>query len=100
MNFKDALNGSTLKAGDLYIYSIPFLGKYIWEYKKEKQIQQDDKHQIVFRNTAKMHQHRLQTYHDLISNKKKQYSYLFTSQYWTNNLIVRNINDDPILPRG
>ena len=48
MNLKDALKGSALKSGALYRCVITVLGKYIWEYNKEYQRQQDDKHLIVF----------------------------------------------------
>ena len=37
MNLKDALKGSTLTSGDLYICVITVLGKEIREYNKEKQ---------------------------------------------------------------
>ena len=100
MNLKDALKGSTLTARALYGYSIAVLGKDIWEYKKEKQRQQYNKHIIVLQNAAKSHQKRLQTYHDFIANKKKQYRSMYTAQYWTNYLIVRKSKDDPVLPRG
>ena len=53
INFKDALKGSTLTSGALYRCGITVLGKYIWEYKKEKQRQQDDKYLIVLRNAEK-----------------------------------------------
>ena len=71
INLKDALKGGTLTSGSLYRWVIAFLGKDKWEYKKDKQRQQDDKHLIVLQNAAKIHQKRLQTYHDLIENKKK-----------------------------
>ena len=53
---KDAIKGSTFTDGALCICGIYFLGKDIWEYKKEKQRQQDDKHPIVLKNAAKSHQ--------------------------------------------
>ena len=34
MNLKDALKGSTLTAGALYICGIVVIGKDIWKYKK------------------------------------------------------------------
>ena len=93
MYLKEALKGSTLTAGALYRCSIAVLSKEIWEYKKEKQRQQYDKHIIVLRNTAKSHQKRLQTYHELIANKKKQDRSLYTAHDWKNYLIVRKIKD-------
>ena len=100
MNLKDALKGSTLKSGSLYICYISVLGKYIWWYNKEKQIPQDDKHLIVLRNAAKIHQTCLQTYHDLIAKNKKQDRSLYTAQDWKKYLIVSKKKDDPVLPRG
>ena len=99
MNLKGALKLSTLIDKALYICGIAILGKYIWEYKKEKQRQQYDKHKINLRNAAKIHQKCLQTYHDLIVNKKKQDRWLYTGQDCTNYLIVRKRKDDPVLPR-
>ena len=55
MNLKDAMKGSTLTARSLYRCGIYILGKDIWEYKKEKQRQQDDKHLMVLQNSAKIH---------------------------------------------
>ena len=52
------------------------------------------------RNAAKSHQKRLQTYHDLIANKKKQDRSMYTAQDWENYLVVRKKRDDPVLPRG
>ena len=52
------------------------------------------------RNPAKSHQKCLQTYHDLIANKKIQGRSLYTAQDWKNHLIVRSKKDDPALPRG
>ena len=98
MNLKDALKGSTLAAGALYRCGIAVLGKDIWEYEKEKQRQQDDKHLILLRNAAKNYQKRLQNYHDSIANKKKQDRSLYTAQDWTNHLIARKRKDDPVLP--
>ena len=69
---KDALKGSTLTSGALYRCGIAVLGKDMWEYKKEKHIQQDDKFLNVFRNATKSRQKRLQTEHDLITNKNKK----------------------------
>ena len=71
MNLKYALKGSTLTVGALYRYGTAVLDKDIWEYKKEKQRQKYDKYRIVLRNDVKSHQKRLQNYHDLIANKKK-----------------------------
>ena len=51
-------------------------------------------------NTAKIHQKRLQTYHDYILNKRGKDRSLYTAQYWTNYLIVINRKHEPILPRG
>ena len=99
MNLKDALKGSTLISGALYRCGIAVLGKDIWKYKKENERHQDDKHLIVLKNTAKSHQKRLQTYHELIANKKKQDRSLYTAQDWKNYLIVRKIKDDTVLPR-
>ena len=76
---KDALKGSTFTYGALYRCGVVILGKYICEYKKEKQKHHDDKHPKVYRNAAKRHQNRLQTYHDLITNKKKQDRSLYTA---------------------
>ena len=76
------------------------IGKDIWEYKKYNHRQQDDKHLTVLRNSAKIHQKHLQTYHDLITNNKKQDRSLYTAQYWANYLILRRIKDDPDLIRG
>ena len=98
MNLMDALKGRTLTSGALYRYGIDVLGKEIWEYKKENQTQQEDKHLTVLRNAAKSNQKRLKTYHELISNKKKQDRYLYTAHDWTNSLIVRKRKDDPVLP--
>ena len=53
MNLKDALKGSTLTAGALYRCDTAILGKDIWGYEKYNHKQQDDKHRIVLRNTAK-----------------------------------------------
>ena len=47
-SLKDALKGSTLTAGALNRCGIAVLSKNIWEYKKENQKQQDDKHLTVF----------------------------------------------------
>ena len=100
MNLKDALKGITLTYGALYRCGIAVLGKDIWEYKKKKQKQQDDKHLIVLRNAAKNHQKRLQTYHDLIANKKKQDRSMYTAHDWKNYLFARMRKDDPDLPIG
>ena len=100
MNLKNSLKGSTLKAGALYRCGIGVLGKGIREHKKEKQRQQDDKHLIVLRNAAKIHQKRLQNYHYLLANKKKQDRSMYTAQDWKNYLIVRKRKEDPVLPRG
>ena len=100
MNLKDDLKGITLTVRALYRYGIAVLRKRIREYKKDKQRQQDDKHLIFFRNAAKIHQNRLQTYHELIVNNKKQDRSLYTAQDWTDYLIVRKRRDNPALPRG
>ena len=52
------------------------------------------------RNAAKNHLKRLHTYHDLIVNKKKQDSSLYTAQDWENYLIMIKRKNDPALPRG
>ena len=70
------------------------------EYKKYKQTQQDDKYLTVLRNPAKSHQKCLQTYHDLITNKKIQNMSLCTVHDCTNYLIVRKRKNEPTLPRG
>ena len=67
---------------------------------KYKQTQQDDKYPTVLRNPAKSHQKCLQTYHDLIANKKIPGWSLYTAQDWKNHLIVTRKNYDPALPRG
>ena len=100
MNLKYALKGSTLTARALYRCGISVLGKDIWEYKKGKQRQQDDKHLINLRNATKSHQKCIQTYHKLIANKKKKYRSTHTAQDWTNYLIARKRKEDPVLPIG
>ena len=100
MNLKDDLKGSTLTPGALYRCGIAVIGKDIWEYKKEKQRKQDDKHLIFLKNTAKSHQQHLQNYHDLITNKKKQDRSMYTAHDWENDLIVGKRKDDPVIPRG
>ena len=52
------------------------------------------------RNAAKNHQKHLQTYHELIANKKKLDRSMYTAQDCANDLITRKINDYPVLPRG
>ena len=52
------------------------------------------------KNSENSHQKRLQTYHDLIANNKKQDRSLYTAQYWKNYLIMRRRNYDPVLLRG
>ena len=59
-----------------------------------------DKHLIVLRNAEKIHQKRLQTYHDLIVNNKKQDRNLHTAHDWTNYFILSKVKDEPALPRG
>ena len=71
-NLKDALKGSTLTDWALYICDVAILGKEMWEYKGDNQRHQDDKHPAFLRNAAKSYKKRLQTYYDLITNKKKQ----------------------------
>ena len=100
MNLKDALKGSTLTASYLYRFGIALIVEDMWEYKKEKQRQQDSKHLKTLRNAAKIHQKCFQTYHDLIANKKKQDMSVYTAQDRTHNLIVIKRKDDPVLPRG
>ena len=55
---------------------------------------------MVLRNAAKSHQNRLQTYHNLIANKKKQERSMYTVQDRENYLIVKKRKDDPVIPRG
>ena len=50
------------------------------------------------RNAEKSHKKRLQTYHDLIANKKKQDISLYNAHDWTNDFISRKRRDEPILP--
>ena len=52
------------------------------------------------RNAAKNNHKRLQTYHDLIANKKRQDRSMYTAQDWSNYLIVRNRKYETVLPRG
>ena len=52
------------------------------------------------RSAATIHQKRLQNYHELITNKKKQDRPLYTAQDWKNYSIARKIKDEPIIPRG
>ena len=52
------------------------------------------------KNSVKSHHKHLQTYHDLITNKKKQDRSMYTAQDWANYLIVRKRKYDPVLPRG
>ena len=98
MNFNEDLSNLTARA--LYRCSICALRKYTWEYNKEKQRKQDDKHLIVLRNAAKSHQKRLQTYHDLIIKKKKQGRSMYTAHDWENYLIVMKRKDDHVIPVG
>ena len=98
MGFNRALKGITFTSRALYRCGIDVLVKYIWGYKKEKQRQQYDKNPIVLRRAAKTHQKRLQTYHDIITNKKKQDRSLYTAQDWKNYFIVRKRKDD-LLPQ-
>ena len=99
-NLKDALKGSNLKTGALYRCGNYILGKEIWEYKKYKQRQKYDKHLILLQNAGKIHQKRLQTYHELLANKRKQDRSLYTAHDWKNYLITRKIKYGPVLTRG
>ena len=47
-----------------------------------------------FKMLQNIYQKCLQTYHDLIANKKKQDRYLYTALDWTNYFIMWKIKDD------
>ena len=54
-NLKDALRASTLTSVALYRCGVAVIIKYIWEYKKYKHRQQNDKHLTGLQNAAKSH---------------------------------------------
>ena len=89
-----------IKKKKRYRCVITVFDKHIWEYKKEKQIEQDNKNLIVLRNAAKNHKKRLQNHHELIAKKKKQDRSMYTAQDLINSLIARKRKDVPVLPRG
>ena len=51
------------------------------------------------RNAARSHQKRLQTYHEIFANKKRQDRSIYTPQDWSNYFIVTKRKDVPIFPR-